>query len=280
MNGIVTQMTTHKPHADTEVTMLTPTMALKMLDANKVNRPLNEAHVSRIAKQITEGKWKFNGDTIKISEDEDVLDGQHRLWAIDRAGVAVPTIIVRGIKRDAFATIDTIRKLRSGADVLSLADSSIASRQFTAAALKWLVQYQKTKGDLRLRGKAVNRPENSDILAAFNAHDHMPDAVDKVKHLRRICAPSVLAFVYYLAASRDLELADKMIEIMDAPGKTPQNHPFFILRDQLAKGSYTPIEKVALCFKALNAAKSGKRITVLRWVGQGKNPEVFPALDI
>ena len=279
MSGIVTAMR-KAPVNQTEVVMLTPQEAQKMLEMNKHNRPLLQSHVNRIAGQIREGKWKFNGDTIKISENEDILDGQHRLWAIFESGIAVPTVVVRGIKADAFATIDTIRRIRSGADVMALSDASPKSRAYTAAALKWLVQYQKSKGDLRMRGKAEYRPENSDILAAFEAHDHMPDAVEKVKHLRSLCAPSILAFAYYIAASRDAETADKMIEVLDSPGKTPMSHPFMILRDQFAKNKYTPNERVALMFKALNAVKSNKRVSVLRWVGQGKHAEEFPKLDI
>src|SRR4051794_37109554 len=93
--------------------LVTPEMAMRLLDANKLNRPLTSGHAERIAQQIIQGKWRFNGDTIKISEDGDVLDGQHRLFAIIEAKIAVETIIVYGIKRDAFATIDTIRKTRS-----------------------------------------------------------------------------------------------------------------------------------------------------------------------
>ena len=279
MNGIVTPM--RKPTNETEIVMITPDMARKLLEGNKQNRPLIQAHVNRISGQIRDGKWKFNGDTIKIADTEDILDGQHRLWAIFETGIAVPSVIVRGIKADAFSTIDTIRRVRSGADVLALTDQATAKTlSYTAAALKWLIQYQRTKGDLRIKGRAQYRPENSDILAAYNAHDHMPDAVDKVKHLRALCAPSILAFVYYIAASQNAEIGDKMIEVFDAPGKTALTHPFMILRDQLAKNKYPPVEKIALMFKALNAVRHNKRVSVLRWTGQGANAEPFPIINI
>src|SRR5215471_7565954 len=93
--------------------ILSPERAAELLEHNSYNRPLSQPHVERIARQIRDGKWKFNGDTIKISTNGDVLDGQHRLWAVLEAKKAIETVIVYGIERDAFATIDTIRKHRS-----------------------------------------------------------------------------------------------------------------------------------------------------------------------
>ena len=88
------------------VILLTPEEATRLLEHNTLNRPLNDTHVKRIATQIIEGKWRFIGDTIKISDDDAVLDGQHRLWAVVESKISVETILVKGIKREAFATID------------------------------------------------------------------------------------------------------------------------------------------------------------------------------
>src|SRR5882724_1512617 len=106
--------------SDLKKVLLTPEEAVRMLEYNHLNRPLNDQHVKRIAAQIIDGKWEFNGDTIKFSEDGDILDGQHRLWAVVEAKMAVETVIVRGIQKKAFATIDTLRKPRGGADILAL----------------------------------------------------------------------------------------------------------------------------------------------------------------
>lgn len=103
-----------------EIVTITPADAMALLEMNGTNRPLNEQHVKRIARQISDGKWKFNGDTIKIATTKNILDGQHRLWAIIEAKTAIETIVVRDIEEDAFATIDTLRKPRSGSDILAL----------------------------------------------------------------------------------------------------------------------------------------------------------------
>jgi len=62
---------------------------MNMLEANQHNRPLSDGHVHRIADQIKAGKWKFNDGTIKVAENGDILDGQHRCWAVIFAKIAV-----------------------------------------------------------------------------------------------------------------------------------------------------------------------------------------------
>ena len=58
-----------------ETIVLTPSRASELLEHNKINRPIIDSHVARLDRQIVLGKWRFNGDTIKISDDGDVLDG-------------------------------------------------------------------------------------------------------------------------------------------------------------------------------------------------------------
>src|SRR5216683_3522813 len=119
-----------------QIVTITPEMAMNLLEHNTLNRPLNDQHVQRISRQIIDGKWRFNGDTIKIADTNDVLDGQHRLWAVIEAKKPIETIIVYGIARDAFATIDTLRKPRSFADVVAL-NGTARHRNYVASALTW-----------------------------------------------------------------------------------------------------------------------------------------------
>ncbi len=263
-----------------ETITLTPELATELLEHNKINRPLNDQHVHRISGQIASGKWKFNGDTIKVSDDEDVLDGQHRLWAVIEAKASVETIIVYGIKPDAFSTIDTLRKPRSGSDVIALSGTT-RHRNIIASALAWLIRWQR--GILPDYKAPLNRIENSDIEDAFNAHPGIVRAIDRAMTVRGIGNPSLIGFVYYILSNRNSELAERMIEILREPGRASVEDPFFRLRSYFTAEHHKRKEAVmtiALMFKAVNAAHRGKKIEVLSWKCQGKSPEVFPELDV
>lgn len=264
-------------------TKLTPAMANQLLELNNINRPISDGHVQRIAKQISDGKWKFNGDTIKIAATGDVLDGQHRCWAVIEAKQAVDTIIVTGIERDAFSTIDTLRKPRSGGDVIALMHQ-IRYRTVIAGALSWLVRWQR--GVLEQFKEPINRIENSDIEAAFLAHNKgIVRAVERAMIIRRVANPSMMAFIYYIAANQNLELAEQMMVALNNPGRLAASHPFYQLRMYLImgpsrQGRKAPLMTIALTIKALNAAYRSEPIRSLSWRSQGSRPEAFPVLKI
>lgn len=255
-------------------------MAAQFLNHNNLNRPLNDQHVKRIAGQIISGKWKFNGDTIKFSTKRNVLDGQHRLWAVMEAKVPVETLIVDGIDEDAFATIDTLRKPRSGADVLALKGAS-RHRQYTSAALQWLLRWQR--GYLETYRSPSNRIENSDIEMMYENNKGIERAIERVIKLRGLANPSLVGFFYYILANRSPELAERMVFTLENPAGVAMNDPFFRLRMYFASDNLKakdPVVTIALMVKAANAAYFNREVKALVWRNQGSAPEAFPKLEV
>lgn len=261
-----------------ERVILTPEKAFDLLNYNTLNRPLNDQHVKRIAKQITAGKWRFNGDTIKVSSDGKILDGQHRLWAITEAKMAVETILVYGVQPDAFSTIDTLRKPRSGADVLALVGAT-RHRNYISAALQWYLRWRR--GVLESYKAPVNRIENSDIEAAYVENPGIERAVERVHLLRGLANPSLMGFFYYILSNRNPELAERMVHTMENPAAIGMKDPFFRLRMHFqSEGRKDPVVSIALMIKATNAAYLGREIGSLSFRFQGSNPESFPKLEV
>lgn len=257
---------------------VTPEMATRLLDANKLNRPLATGHAERIAGQILDGKWRFNGDTIKISEEGDVLDGQHRLWAIIESKTAVDTIIVYGIERDAFATIDTIRKPRSLGDTVALSGNA-RHRNIIGGALAWLIRWQR--GCLETYKAPKNRVENSDVEAALAENPGIVRAVERASAVRGVANPSVMAFLYYIIVNRNEAMAERLISTLADPAGVGVNDPIFRLRSYFTADHHKKkdaLVTIALTIKAVNAVHASRRIQTLSWKHQGKSPEAFPVL--
>lgn len=259
--------------------LLTPEAAQNMLEFNKANRPLNDQHVKRIARQIREGKWRFNGDTIKIAETNDILDGQHRLWAIFEAQTPVETIVVTGIKADAFATIDTLRKPRSGSDVLALKGVT-GARSSVSVALQWLIRWQRKV--LESYKAPANRIENSDIEEAYDNNPGIIRAVERANKLRAVGNPGLLAFFYYVLTNRNPELAERLMYTLEDPSRTPMNDGFYRLRYYLVnnRDRKDALVSIALMIKAANAVHEERELKNLSWRNQGQNPEPFPVLSV
>ena len=262
-----------------KIVTITPDEAMQLLEYNQQNRPLNHQHVNRIARQILDGKWRFNGDTIKIATNNDILDGQHRLWAIVEAKIAIETIVVRGIEEDAFATIDTLRKSRSGSDILALVGVT-NYRSTISGALQWLIRWQKKTLD-SYRAPA-NKIENSDIEEAYKNNRGVDRAAERCTKLRSVANPAMLTFFYYILSNRNPDLAERMVSTMENPAGVGLNDPFFKLRVHFMSNDKRkdPLATIAMMIKAANAAYEGREIKMLKWQGQGALSEPFPTLAI
>lgn len=81
------------------VETITPAKAMDYLDDNiSNNRPVSEQHVAALARDMVNGRWSQNGETLKFSPTGELLDGQQRLWACITANKAFTTAVVRGVE--------------------------------------------------------------------------------------------------------------------------------------------------------------------------------------
>lgn len=77
---------------------ITPEKAQEYLKHNTENyRGLNKDRIISYANDMKKNAWQFNGEAIKFSESGKLIDGQHRLHAIVRAGVPVDMLVIRGV---------------------------------------------------------------------------------------------------------------------------------------------------------------------------------------
>ena len=144
-----------------EVVTITPADATNWLRCNLRNRPVRKRHVVFLAGEIKNGNWQVNGQAIVIAEDEQVLDGQHRLLAVIEAGIAIKTMVVYGISAAAFSTIDT-GAVRTSSDALCLHFHEYPQHvvKAVAAAVPWVKQLEK--GSMHKNPKKLS---NTEIIA-------------------------------------------------------------------------------------------------------------------
>lgn len=86
---------------------ITPAAAREMLTRNKNNRPIRSRIVERLARDMKAGNFKTTHQGIAISEDGNILDGQHRLTACALSGVSITLPVARGMKTELMDYVDT-----------------------------------------------------------------------------------------------------------------------------------------------------------------------------
>ena len=82
----------------TKVEVITPEIATDILENhNPRNRRVSEPTVEAYASDMKQGRWVLNHQGIAFDEEGNLIDGQHRLWAIVFANVSVEMMVTRDI---------------------------------------------------------------------------------------------------------------------------------------------------------------------------------------
>ena len=117
----------------TEIKTVTPEMAQAYLTRNTRNRKLRQSVVDRYAGDMASGKWQLTHQGLAFNCDGTLLDGQHRLAAIVKAGVPVTMMMTFGVHEDAQRDMDTL-EIRNPADSLSMSYGHSITNQDVALA--------------------------------------------------------------------------------------------------------------------------------------------------
>jgi hypothetical protein len=128
-----------------DVETITPNEAEAWLrkSEGQIQRTPSSALVAKLAHAITAGQWQLTHQGIALDDAGVVLDGQHRLQAIIRAGIPVQMIVARGVDPDTFGAMDTGRSRNTG-DALKIA--GYTNGPLVAAAARYLLAYDRAVG--------------------------------------------------------------------------------------------------------------------------------------
>lgn len=189
-----------------ELCTITPESATNWLRANQHNRPVRRRHVAFLASEIIKGNWQVNGQTIIISENEQVLDGQHRLLAIIESGRQIQSLVVYGVNEKAFKTIDT-GAVRTGADalVLEFPEAAIGTMRAASTAVVWCKRLESGKlTDFRRIG-------NTETIEYVRQHPSLIQCIERVAsypHDNRPLSIGCGGALFEIFSRRSSDLAD------------------------------------------------------------------------
>lgn len=116
----------------TEYVSITPQLAVEWLKSNTGNRRLSEPVVEAYASDMRAGAWKLTHQGIAFDASGRLIDGQHRLQAIVKAGFPVTMAVTRGLSASAQEVVDAL-KPRSISDQLGLVDKLPNANKYAAA---------------------------------------------------------------------------------------------------------------------------------------------------
>ena len=247
-----------------------PAEAREILAKNPLNRPLNKAHVERLAREMTSGNWIPNGDTICFSGSR-LIDGQHRLSAIIASGLTMEMLVVEGLDESAFLTKDVGRR-RSSADALAIHGEKNCT--MLGAGLGALLIINKSLA-------ACSRFTGTEITNALDENPEMRNHANWLagSSLRNLLPSGFAIAIRYLCHKSHPREAVEFFDSLESGVNLSAKSPILILRQRLIANKSNaaklrPEHVAVFLIKAWNAYISGVPLRILRWV----EAEPFPTI--
>lgn len=132
-----------------------PELAARMLEYNIANnRPVSDFYVvERLCKAILRKEWVLTHQAAAFDRNGRMFDGQKRMLAIIKTGVAVPMCIAYNVDPAAFAVVDTMQP-RTGGHTLHIMGVPNANRM--AAAIRAIYMYDNHRDESWAKGVVTN----------------------------------------------------------------------------------------------------------------------------
>jgi len=260
----------------TAVEWITPERAELWLIHNTHNRNVNETIVKRIARDIENENFHLNGETIKISDDGTIIDGQHRLWAIVGAETGVWSVVVTGLPLSAQESVDRV-KVRNISDALRMR-GEVNSNVLAGAIAGAIILQSPTPSDV-----ARAWPSVDEALEYYGLHPEIKESVRYGENLTRVVKTSstIASALHHIFAKIDEEDANAFFDSLTTGLNLTNDSPVYKLRDFMVKEMTAPrrvsrTRLSAFYIKAWNSYRAGKPMHLLRWATGGVHPEEFP----
>lgn len=266
-----------------EVVVIDPTLAYLLLQRNPAdeNRKLAVATVQKYAADMAEGRWRgLNGQTIVISKDGYLNDGQHRLNAVIECGGSIPFTVVFGAERESRMTLDQ-NKVRTSGDYIGMAGIKNGNKVAAVAAI-----IHAFKNDLLPGGNTTRAAHSDRRPTKVLLHKYALDRLDGIepalqfcnrRDVRRLTTDTRMAACLYLVAevagwSDATEFFERVISGENL-GKT---NPAYTVRERLFSErlmATAPIRRtMEIIFRGWNAHRRGDRLQKLSL--RGEIPEI------
>lgn len=243
--------------------------ARRWLGQNVNNRRLRPAVVTGYARDMKAGRWAFTGEPIQFSASGKLENGQHRLHAIIEADVSIPMVVVRNLPAEAQKFMDAGSK-RSASDALQISGRGGEAKSVAAIARGML-----------LWANGV-RPTQAEVIAeAESAYDLYAQAAIVGNTVRRELRGGVALYgvAYMTLAAIDENDARWFFDHLATGVDLQSRDPILVLRRRIIAGieggrlESAMETNLALIFKAWNAWRAHKPVTLLRYSRTESFPE-------
>jgi hypothetical protein len=267
-----------------QIVWVTPAMAQAWLVHNTRNRNKKPRAISAYARDMANGDWEYNGETLKFSKTGVLLDGQNRLYAIIQSGATVEILVVTGLRDKAQETMDANTR-RYFYDTLDIRQE-IRTKEVAALCRKVNLLYLAGLKAALVGDAGENKggqPTTAELSAVLEANPAIRQYAEPSKRIGRIVhlPGSVVGLMMFVLDQVDAEDADYFFRTLETGEMLSAGHPIHTLRQALQNAKFSnrkedTAKAGAYIIKAWNKYRAGESLQSLSFRPGGANPEPFP----
>ena len=253
---------------------VTPEMARTFLEKNSVNRPVNKIRVESYAQQMRCGQWVDNGESISFGRDGQLLNGQHRLYAVIKCNQPVRLNIRENVDDKSFSTYDCGMS-RTVGQVFSMAKITYAHQISSGISFYFSLR----NFNILSEQNVFRKNSRQDFLNEYKANADLYDVAAQLSYKcyrfeRLMKQREILGFTIYLVKEMGYEyeeVEEFFTELcLDVPTSC---QTITLLKGRLRRNAtgalkLETIYKRMFFVKTWNSYVTGKPLFILKW-----NPE-------
>ena len=182
----------HSPLMDNPFQLLeiTPDLAAEFLGKNiDINRSARASKVAQFSRDMKAGKWRLTHQAIAFDWNDQLIDGQHRLKAIVKAGIPIKLWVFKNLDPSSFTVIDS-GCARSASDFLKR--HGFKNTSTVAAGIRLAIRYKRRFHTSKLHSKVYSLSHSEIERYALDNFDACNHSASFAKSVRNEC-PSLRA---------------------------------------------------------------------------------------
>lgn len=237
--------------------------AKELLSSYKVDyRKYRPSYGDGLARDQANGYWHFDGSPIRIDEEGNLFDGQHRLRAVEISGKPQKFLFIAGLPVSAYNTTDTGLARTYGDTLRRRGYQNVSQR---TALAKLIARWE--------RGVSLDDTTRKTTSELDEIHDSHVDTITRAVHMgmstaKKVWMTSALtSFAWWLLSSVDNEQCYTFMVTTAEGEHVGKGNPMYTLRERLRRDyeiGHTRNEYMYLVIQAWNVFREGKTIERLQ----------------
>lgn len=255
-----------------DMRVITPGLAEVILTQNHDNRNIKPTKLAQMVRDMSDGRWKINGEPIIIADTGELNDGQHRLMAVVQSKVPLMLMFVFGVDRASRTTVDQGSN-RGVSDYIQMGGLRNAT---TLASITRHVMAFEYNG-----GKVLGRPHElsaSEVLERATSDRTLQTSAkyadDRKARMKRYCSPTVIGICHNILLKENTTDGLAFMEQLCSGENLKRGEPIFTARERLlgTDRGKTVLFCVEIIFRAWNAYRERRTMRTIPF--HGRLPEL------